>query len=84
MQLQLVASSQAGQENMAAVTKTPGLPDFVDWKDNLDNYLLRFERYATIADWKRDTCATRFSPLLTGKALDVNSGLSSKDAWDCD
>ena len=33
------ASSQAGQENVAAVTETCGLSSFVDGKDNLDNYL---------------------------------------------
>ena len=81
-EIQSAASSQAGQDNVAAVTKSPGLPGFVDGKDNLDNYLLRFERFATIAGWQRDTWAVRFSPLLTGKALDVYSGLSSKDARD--
>ena len=49
VEVQSAASSQAGQENVAAVAKTPGLPGFVDGKDNLHNYLLRFERYATIA-----------------------------------
>ena len=81
---QSAASSQAGQENVAAVTKTPGLPGFVDGKDNLNNYPLRFDIYATIAGWQRDTWAVRLSPLLTGKALDVYSGLSSEDARDYD
>ena len=49
------ASSQAGQENVAALTKTSGLPGFVDGKDNLDNYLSWFERYATIAGWQWNT-----------------------------
>ena len=53
-------------------------------KINLDNYVLRFERYATIAGWQRDTWAVRLSPLLSGKALDVYSGLSSEDARDYD
>ena len=83
-EVQSAASSQAGQENVTAVTKTPGLPAFVDEKDNLDNYLLRFERYATIAGWHRDTWAVWLSPLLTGKALDVYSGLSSEDDRDYD
>ena len=79
-EVQSAASSQAGQDTVAAVTKTPGLPGFVDGKDNLDNYLLRFERYATISGWQRDAWAVRLSPLLTGKALDVYSELSSEDA----
>ena len=33
---------------------------------------------------QRDTWAVRVSPLLTGKAKDVYSGLSSEDAWDYD
>ena len=76
--------SQAGQENVIAVNKTPGLPGFVDGKNNLDNYLLRFERYATIAGWQQYTWAVRLSPLFSGKALDVYSGLSSEDARDYD
>ena len=83
-EVQSAASSQAGQNNVTAVTKTPGLPGFVDRKDNLDNCLLQFERYATIAGWQRDTWAVWLSPLLTGKALNVYSGLSSEDARDYD
>ena len=51
MEVQSAASSLTGQENVVALTKTPGLPGFVDGKANLDNYLLQFERYATIAGW---------------------------------
>ena len=69
---------------MTGVTKTPWLPSYVDEKDNLDNYLLRFERFAAIAGWQQDTWAVWLSPLLTGKALDVYSGLSSEDARDDD
>ena len=43
-----------------------------DRKDNLGN-IWRFERYATIADWQRDTWAVRPSRLITGKELNVNS-----------
>ena len=77
-----VQSATSSQENVAAVTKTIGLPGFMDGKDNLDNYLLQFERCSTIAGWQRDTWAVRLSPLLTGKALNVYSGLSSEDARD--
>ena len=61
------------------------LPGFVDGKDNLDSCLLRFERYATVADWERSDWATRLSPLLlSGRALDVYSGLSDEQARDYD
>ena len=53
-EVQSAASSQAGQDNVTALTKIPGLPGFVDGKDNLDNYLLRLKRYAAIAVWQRD------------------------------
>ena len=86
-EVQSAALSQAGQENVTAVTKTPGLLGFVDGKNNLDNYdnyLLRYKKYATIAGWQRDKWAVRLSPFLTGKALDVSSGISSEDARDYD
>ena len=83
-EVQSADSSQTGQENVAGVTKTPLLTGFVDAKNNLDIYLLRFERYAIIAGWWRHTWTIWLSPLFTGEALDVHSGLSSKDARDCD
>ena len=82
-EVQSAAFSLGGQKNLAAV-KTPELLGFVDEKDNLDNYLLRFEKNATIADWQRDTWAVWLNPLPTGKALDVYSGLSSEDARNYD
>ena len=45
-EVQSAAFIQAGQENVAALAHTPGLPSFVD---NFNNYLLQFARYATIA-----------------------------------
>ena len=62
---QRVALSQASQ-NAFARTKAPVLPGFVDGKDNLDSYLLRFESYATVADWERSDWATRLRPLPSG------------------
>ena len=75
------ALGQASQ-NAVARTKAPVLPGFVDEKDNLDSYLLRFERYAIIAGWKRYDWATHLSPLLSGRTLDVYSGLSDEQARD--
>ena len=75
--------SQASQ-NAVAKTKAPVLPGFVDGKDSLDSYLLRFERYATVAGWERSDWATRLSPLLSGRALDVYSGFSDEQARDFD
>ena len=46
--------------------KAPKLPSFVDGKDDLDAYLQRFERFATIAKWDRAGWATKLSALLSG------------------
>ena len=57
----------------------------MDGKDDSDNYLLRFKRYATVARWEKDSWATQLSSLLSGRALEVFSQLSQKDAmsYDC-
>ena len=80
---QQVALGQAFQ-NAIARTKALVLPGFVDRIDNLDSYLLRFERYAAVAGWERSDWATRLRPLLSGRALDVYSILSDKQARDYD
>ena len=50
--------------------KHPKLPSFIDDKDELDSYLLRFERYAENASWEKNTWAINLSALLTGRAMD--------------
>ena len=40
---------QLNQGSVENVVRTPPLPYFVDGKDNLVEYLLRFERYASVA-----------------------------------
>ena len=78
-EVQSAVSSQAGQENMAAVTTTPRLPDFVDGKDNLDRYLLHIEQYAFIAGWQQNMWVVLLSLLLISKPLNVYSRISSED-----
>ncbi|XP_068207579.1 uncharacterized protein [Palaemon carinicauda] len=58
------------------------VPPFVDGKDELDSYLLRFERYANIHKWDRSTLASSLSALLTGNALLVHGRLFDDDAKD--
>ena len=48
--------------------KAPRLPNFIDGKDDLDAYLLRFERFAQMRNWHRDDWAVNLSALLTGEA----------------
>ena len=64
--------------------KSPKLPSFIDEKDELDSYLLRFERYAENASWEKDTWAIKLSTLLTGRAMDVYTRMSDADASDYD
>ena len=60
--------------------KAPKLPAFVDGKDDLDNYLERFERFAIGAGWNQGIWASNLSALLSGRALDVYSRLSREEA----
>ena len=60
------------------------LPSFIDEKDELDSYLLRFERYAKNGSWEKDTWATELTALLTGRAMDIYTRMSDADANDYD
>ena len=66
------------------IARSPELPAFVNRKDDLDNYSLRFERYATVALWEKNSYATQLTPLLSGRALEVCSRLSQQDAMSYD
>ena len=47
--------AQLNGSNVAASTtrvKSPKLPVFVDGKDELDSYFLRFKRFASVNGWK--------------------------------
>ena len=48
--------------------KSPKLPSFIDEKDELDSYLLRFKHYAENASWEKDTWAIKLSALLSPEA----------------
>ena len=72
------AAGEGGETNQAGGarvvfggTRSPDLPHFVDGKDNLDSYLLHFERCATAANWPQTNWATQLSTLLGGIALNV-------------
>ena len=62
--------------------KPPKLPTFVDGTDELDNYLMRFERFATANKWEKSDWAVCLSALLTGRALEVYTRLSEAHAVD--
>ena len=58
------------------------MPAFVDGKDNLDSYLLRFERFARSNEIDESQWAVNLSVLLTGRALDVYSRMDEEGAGD--
>lgn len=62
----------------------PKIPPFDERHDEMDSYLRRFERYATVQKWDRNTWATSLSALLCGKALDVYALMSSETAQNYD
>ena len=64
--------------------KSPKIPAFNEGKDEMDSYLLRFERYETAQKWEPDTWATGLSALLQGKALDVYALMPKEDALNYD
>ena len=90
-ELELKAQQSQAGASLAATppprnkdAKSPKLPSFTDEKDELDSYLLRFERYAENASWEKDTWAIKLSALLTGRAMDVYTRMSDADASDYD
>ena len=56
----------------------------MEGKDEMDSYLLRFERYATAQKWKKEDWATNLSALLKGKALDVYALMPVEEALNYD
>ena len=90
-ELELKAQQSQAGASLAATppprnkdAKSTKLPSFVDEKDELDSYLLRFERYAENASWEKDTWAIKLSALLTGRAMNVYTRMSDADASDYD
>ena len=66
----------------ARIARSSELPACVGGRYDLDNYLLRYERYATVAGWEKEAWATQLSPLLSSRALKIYSRLSQDEAMD--
>ena len=80
----LEAQKALTQPRETIKAKAPKTPAFNEGKDEMDSYLLRFERYATAQKWEPDTWATGLSALLQGKALDVYALMPKEDALNYD
>ena len=75
---------QHKEDKTYVTAKTPKIPAFDEGKDEMDSYLLRFERYATAQKWKKEDWATNLSALLKGKALDVYALMPVEEALNYD
>ena len=80
----LEAQKALTQPRETIKAKAPKIPASNEGKDEMDSYLLRFERYATAQKWEPDTWATGLSALLQGKALDVYALMPKEDALNYD
>ena len=69
---------------LTSMPKSPELKDYVEYKDNIEDYIIRFERFAKTNGWPENGWATHLSALLSGKALEVYSRLSPEAAVDFD
>ncbi|KAK7912920.1 hypothetical protein WMY93_013131 [Mugilogobius chulae] len=61
------------------VYSDPKIPQYQDGED-IENYLLRFERIAKTWRWPENEWACRLVPLLTGKALDAYTSMDEERA----
>ena len=86
LQMEMVKQKQIVERsnNMNFTADMPTLPVFDDKQDNIDSYMDRFERFATVMKWKKSEWATILSCLLTGKSLEVYTRLSDNDATSYD
>ena len=73
-----------GARSAVGQAKAPKLPDFKEGRDDMESYLLRFERFASANCWPRENWAVHLSALLSGKALDTFSRLSEDESTDYD
>ena len=73
-----------GKSNVAKniPNNVPNMPVFRADSDELDAYILRFERHATLQKWPPEYWACALGNLLTGRALDVYTRMSAEDASD--
>ena len=75
----LEAKKSAYSTKRAIKAKWARIPAFNKGKDEMDSYLLRFERYWPVQKSEPDIWATGFSALLQGKALDVYALMLKED-----
>ena len=80
----LEAQKALTQPRETIKAKSPRIAAFYEGQDEMDSYLLRFERYATGQKWEPDTWTTGLCALLQCKALDVYALMPKEDALNYD
>ena len=70
--------------NVSFTAEMPTLPVFDDKHDDIDAYIDRFERFATVHKWTKTDWAIILSSLLSGKSLEAYTRLSESEALDYD
>lgn len=55
------------------------IPKFDESSDDMDNYIERFERVATIQKWDKTSWAVTLGTLLSGRALEVFTSMPADD-----
>ena len=78
------ASSVSVTSHVQPSSRLPEIPCFVDGKDDLDIWLLRFERFAEFNGWPKERWTTYLSALISGRALESYSRLPIEKARDYD
>jgi transposase InsO family protein len=58
------------------------MPPFDETKEEIELYLKRFERVASVNQWKEDTWAVRLSTCLTGRAAECYMSLDDESCQD--
>ena len=81
MQAQNPNLAQASSKNSQPY-KAPKLPKFDEDKDNMDAYIVRFERYAAAQKWDKKHWAVNLGTLLTGKEHMAYYSLSTDEVND--
>ena len=77
---ELALDSQPMASEFGIKGTRPKLPKFDENKDDVDAFLERFERFAESQSWPENQWAVSLSPLLSGKDLQVYSGMPPAEA----
>ena len=83
-QLQSPSSDLAnhGANPLHMAIRTPQMSTFNPDQDDMDSFLIRFERYCKANNWNSEYWASILSNLLTGPALEVYSSMPETDIDD--